>query len=224
MEKTNKNKLHGILRQRNKFCSSKGFTMTELIIALFILTIVGAMTTVIFRSTQQSFTNARAFQHVIDLARQSVERMQSEMKAAFVATSGLVNMVGIDSTGTKLKADSVADEFFFIVPDKGSPTGDICEVGYWQRSDGNIIRHYEMPPDFNFTTVGSDDELGLVVTDLNFEYSDGLNFFNSWDSRPGGAQEGTFPEAIHFSFFVSDKTNIIKKKFESHVRIASSGR
>jgi len=203
---------------------NKGFTIIELLIALSIFIIVSIMTAVIFRSTQQSFTNARAFQHVLDLARQTVVRMHSEIKATFIAESQLISFLGIDAAGSHLKAASQEDELFFIWPDKGASTGDICEVGYWQRNDGHLMRHYENPPDFDFSTTLRDDELGLVIKGLNFSYYDGDAFQDTWDCRPGGAQEGVFPTAVKFSFVVSDESSIVQKTFESLVRIASSGR
>jgi len=202
----------------------RGFTITEMIIALTILIIISTMIAVIFRSTQQSFVNAKAFQHVIDLARQTVFRMHNEIKATYITTAGRTDFIGIDAAGTHIKADSIEDEMYFIAPNKGAPSGDICEIGYWQRNDGNIIRHFECPADFDFDTSGSDDELGLVVSGLDFKYYDGTDYLDEWDTRSGGAQEGVFPKAIKFGFFVSDEGSLIQKKFESLVRIASSGR
>ena len=79
--------------------SLTGFTVVELLIALSILIIIGTMTAVIFRSTQQSFINAKAFQHVIDLARRTVIRIHDELQATFIDVSGLVPFVGIDAGG-----------------------------------------------------------------------------------------------------------------------------
>ncbi len=204
--------------------NNKGFSLAELLIALTILVIVSSMVAVIFRSTQQSFMNAKAFQHVIDLARQTVMRMHTNLKATYVETTGIINFVGVDASGATFKANTQADEVFFIVPDGASPNGDICEIGYWQRDDGHVMRHFESPPDFDFATVGSDDELGLIISDLDFKYYDGTVYHDAWDSRAGAANDGTFPTAIKFSFFVSDRNNVIRKKFESTVRIASTGR
>jgi len=213
-----------VMVQRKKKKNNKGFSLAELLIALAILVIVSSMVAVIFRSTQKSFLNAKAFQHVIDLARQTVMRMHSNMKATFVEPTGIINFVGIDASGTPFKANSQGDEVFFILPDGASPNGDICEIGYWQRDDGNIMRHIESAPDFDFTTVASDDELGLIVDNLDFKYFDGTLYHDAWDSRVGGSHEGEFPKAIKFSFEVSDKDNVIRKRFESLVRIASTGR
>ncbi|MBU1862454.1 MAG: type II secretion system GspH family protein [Candidatus Omnitrophica bacterium] len=204
--------------------SLTGFTIVELIIVLSILVILTSMTAVIFRATQKSFTDARAFQHVINLARQAVLRMHDEIKATFIDFSQLANFVGIDETGPQIKGNSQSDEIFFIWPEGGLSSGTICEVGYWQREDGNLMRHYDNPPDFNFSTVDSDDELGIVVSQLDFKYFDGENYVDLWDSRIGGAEEGRFPKAIKFSFQVSDEDSLVTKKFESLVRIASSGR
>ena len=205
--------------------SLTGFTVVELLIALSILIIIGTMTAVIFRSTQQSFINAKAFQHVIDLARRTVIRIHDELQATFIDVSGLVPFVGIDAGGDYIKVNSQEDEVFFISPDIRSPVGDICEIGYWQRDDGNFMRHYECPPDFDFSTIsGGDGELGLVINELDFTFFDGTEYLDSWDSRAGGAQEGVFPQAVKFSFFVSDEGNLIRKKFESLVHIASRGR
>jgi prepilin-type N-terminal cleavage/methylation domain-containing protein len=211
--------MRGKMRKKNK-----GFSLAELMISITILVIVSVMVAVIFRSTQSSFMNARAFQHVIDLARTTVTRMQNNIKAMYVDSTGIISLVGIDATGTKIKTNSQADEIFFIVPETANTLGDICEIGYWQRDDGNIMRHIDTAPDFNYSSVTSDDELGLVVSNLEFKYSDGTTYFNSWDSRIGGANEGEFPKVIEFSFEVSDATSIVRKKFQSVVRIASTGR
>jgi len=203
---------------------NKGFSVAELIIAFTILVIVSSMVAVIFRSTQQSFLNAKAFQHVIDLARQTVMRIHNNLQATYVESTGIINFVGIDAAGTQIKLNSESDEVFFVLPDSVNATGDICEIGYWQRNDGHIMRHIDTSPDFDFSTASGDDELGLVVSELNFEYYDGAIYHDSWDSRSGGANEGEFPKAIKFSFYVSDAGEVIKKKFESLVRIASTGR
>lgn len=204
--------------------SHKGFTVVELLIALMIFVIVGAMTAVIFRATQQSFVKAKAFQHVIDIARQVVMRMHNEIQATFIDASGRPCLVGIDASGTRLKADSVADELFFIAPERGETEGAVSEIGYWQRGDGNFMRHFEIPPDFNFDTSDTDNRLGLIISDLSFQYFDGADFVDAWDSRVGGEQEGLYPKAIQFSFYVSDKGNVITKKFESRVHLAATGR
>lgn len=210
------------------FGEKKGFTVVEIVIALMILTVVGVMTAIIFRSTQQSFTNAKAFQHVIDLARQSVVRIQNELKATFIDSSGLVAFVGVDSGDSKVKGDSFSleDEIFFIAPSKGMESGSLAEFGYWQDSSrGYLMRHFESPADFNFFTpdVSADKQLGLVISDLDFKYFDGDVYFDSWDSR-SGEHRGKFPKAVSFSFNVGDESNLIKRKFESTVKIASSGR
>jgi type II secretory pathway pseudopilin PulG len=203
---------------------NRGFSVAELLIALSILIIVSAMVAVIFRSTQQSFLDAKAFQHVIDLARQTVMRMQNNLKATFVETTGIINFVGIDASQSRFKPNSAEDEVFFILPDEGSQAGDIHEIGYWQRDDGNIMRHLDDSPDFDFSTASRDDELGLIISDLDFKYYDGTTYLDSWDSRSGATNEGEFPKAIKFSFNVSDEENVLTKKFESLVRIASTGR
>jgi len=202
----------------------RGFTVVEMLIALTLLLIIGSMTAIIFRSTQESFINAKAFQHIIDLARQTVVRMHNEIKATFIDSAGRANLIGIDASGVPLKIDSQEDEIYFIAPDKISREGDICEIGFWQHADGNIMRHYECPPDFDFSTTGTDNELGLIISYLDFTYYDGTSYLDSWDTRQGGAQEGIFPKAIKFQFLVSDETQLIKRKFESFVRIAASGR
>ena len=208
--------------------NNKAFTVIELVIAIAIFVIVGAMTAVIFRSTQQSFINAKAFQHVIDLARQTVVRMHGEIQSSFTESSGLINFVGTDSSSAiKIKGEkSQADEIFFISPSKGETDGELCEIGYWQESEeGNLMRHYECPPDFDFLTPASanDNELGLIISALDFKYYDGSDYVDEWDSRSGD-KEGRFPKLVKFSFLISDESNIVQKKFESLVQIASQAR
>jgi type II secretory pathway pseudopilin PulG len=213
------------MKRKNNARNKKGFSVAELIIAFTILIIVTSMVAIIFRSTQRSFLNAKAFQHVIDLARQTVMRMHSTLQATYVESTGIINFVGIDASGTHIKANSQEDEVFFVLPHSiNETTGDINEVGYWQRDDGHIMRHLDSSPDFDFATATSDDELGLVISALNFQYYDGTTYHDSWDSRVGGTNEGEFPQAIKFSFNVSDEEDVVKKKFESLVRIASTGR
>lgn len=207
-----------------KKSGNKGFSVAELVIAFMILIIVSTMVAVVFRSTQQSFAKAKAFQHVIDLARQTVVRIQSNLKATYIERGGMIHFVGIDSAQTTLKTNSQGDEVFFIVPESENIAGDICEIGYWQRGDGNIMRHIDSPPDFDFATASSDDELGLIVSDLEFQYFDGTQYHDSWDSRIGGANEGEFPAAVKFGFNISDEANVVKRRFESVARLASMGR
>ena len=202
----------------------KGFTIIEVLISLAILAIVGVMVGVIFRATQKSFLDSKAFQHVLDLARESVVRMTSEIQETYVDSRGIVNFVGVDSNASITKLNSSGDEVFFVIPFAGSGSGDISEAGFWQRNDGMLMRHTDNDPDFDFSTADGDDELGIVISNLNFQYFDGLNYLDEWDSRKGASQEGLFPQSVKISFSVEDERNTIKKEFNTVVKIASNGR
>lgn len=205
----------------NKRSNQKGFTLAELMIAVSILIILVGMLAVIFRATQESFTQASAMQKVFDTSRNVIGRMHDELSAAFFGPIGRTGLYGVDSGDPKLKTGSVGDEVFFYVPLAELESADICEIGYWLRDDGNLMRHYHSESDYDFATAEADDELGLVVEDLNFEYYDGTDYLPSWDSRIGGSQEGIQPKAIRISFLIHDEKDLLEKTFETVVHISS---
>ncbi len=203
---------------------NKGFTIMEVLIALAILVIIGAMTAVIFKGTQKSYMRSKSFQHVLSLARDSLDVMRSEIESAFVDTRGVIRFLGVDSGNGNIKAGSTGDEIFFCAPDGSSETGGIAEIGFWQRSDGMLMRHYDANCDFNFNTTDRDDPMGLVVKNLNFEYFDGENFVPDWDSTVRTNEEGLFPKSVRFSFTVEDENGSLSKEFSTIVQINTNRR
>lgn len=219
-----------IFNHRERFDNSmkmrgrKGFTIVELMISISILLILFAMLAVIFKATQESFSKANALQDVINTSRIIIERMHNEISAAFFDPQGRASLIGADEVTGRLKAGSIADELFFCMPLTESEDSDIAEIGYWLRSDGNLIRHYEADANFDFLSADADDELGLIVRDLQFTFFDGTAYIDTWDSRLGAAQEGKSPKTVKAVFTVSDDDNLIVKDFETVVFISSGKR
>jgi hypothetical protein len=198
--------------------------MVELMISLSIMLILFSMLIVIFKATQESFEKASALQDVINTSRIIIERMHDEVSAAFFDQQGRTNLVGLDETTGKIKASSAGDELFFCIPLTELEDSDIVEVGYWLRSDGNLMRHYQADADFDPATAEADDELGLIVKELQFTFFDGNAYVTTWDSRPGAAQDGKAPKTVKVAFRVSDDDNMIVKDFETIVFISSGKR
>lgn len=201
-----------------------GFTLVEMMIALSIFLILMSMLVVVFKATQEGFVRASALQKVFDTSRVIIERMHDEIRATFFDEQGRTSFLGIPAGGTHLKSDSIGDEVFFCIPLSDLPDADIVEIGYWLRKDGNLMRHYDESGDFDFGTAEADDELGLVIDNLTFRYFNGTEYQDSWDSRPGGAEEGKAPKAVKISFSVTDKERFVTKQFESVVHIVTGKR
>ena len=201
----------------------KGFTLVEVVISLSILVILISMLGTVFKATQDSFRKASSLQNVIDTSREIIQRMKFELGTAFFDMTGKTNLLGVDSAGATIKSGA-GDEIFFYMPIAGLTDAEICEVGYWLRNDGNIMRHYDANPDFDFSTVEADDELGVVVDQLNFTYFNGTDYQDEWDSTPGGAEANTTPKSVQISFQVTDTDQLLTKTFETIVFIPSGKR
>lgn len=204
--------------------NKKGFTLIELMLSVSILIILFSMLTVIFKATQDSFMQASAWQNVVDTSRSIIERMHNEISAAFFDPQGKTSLVGIDAADAKLKTGSRQDEIFFCMPLTSIESADIVEVGYWEREDGNLMRHYDGDVDFDYMTADADDELGLVINDLNFSYFNGETYQDQWDSRSTGAEAGKAPRAVKAFFSVTDEQKNLTKTFETIVHIVSGKR
>lgn len=170
----------------------KGLTLTEIMVVVFIFSILSSVLFTVFKSALDSWRRSENVIVMLEDARTVLELISRDISAAFLFQNSndktkWTKFCGIDQSGAKIKNNSSKDELFFIAPvalRKGERTrADLCEIGYWldgkgaqDSSDGALMRHFEtfseLPVTFSFAApdTGADTVIAKNVTDLQFTY------------------------------------------------------
>ncbi|MFA6355727.1 MAG: hypothetical protein WCY23_01310 [Candidatus Omnitrophota bacterium] len=173
---------------RGPITGRAGLTLVEILVVSVIFTIVVLSLFTVLKGAIDSWRKSETLLDMYQNARFALGLMQKEIPAA-------VLYQGSNDTGhwTKFEghnlgtaeitegAASIADEVFFVSPVAGNPGHqDLCEVGYWLRSDNCLMRHFEyfdgttipVVYDFSVNNAGtsSDDVIARNVTALEFTY------------------------------------------------------
>lgn len=150
---------------------NNGFTLIEVLLALFITAILITILSVIFN------TGLRAY-------RQGKDLIEITRKAQFILgqmTKDIAcSMVQVDRIPFEIKNNGNNDSIYFMSPVAISGDLDLCELGYFLadvNEDGipDLRRHYSNAPFeypnaiVNYTT-GNVDTFCTDVTQLNFRY------------------------------------------------------
>ncbi|MDD5356283.1 MAG: prepilin-type N-terminal cleavage/methylation domain-containing protein, partial [Candidatus Omnitrophica bacterium] len=167
----------------------KAFTLVEILIAMSIMLMITAMVASIFVGVLNYWKRGHSSTQRQQSTRLVFSRMTGSISSLFVATSR-----GIYCFGSK-------DKFYFISASARSSEGDLAEMGYeYNAAEQKIFFSRQDKADFNFDTYDSKDMIAIHVLSLDFRYMDSSgNWLESWDSRQGGAQQGTPPQAIKIS-------------------------
>lgn len=185
---------------------SKGFTLTEVILTLAILTIIFGAVYMIFRGATMAYTKGKAIGELYEDARMVSEMLQRDIGSMVIAPKGNFPL-GVDSAQTHIKSGSTADEFFFIRSQPRTEASDVAEIGYWRKgSDSTLRRHFDGNPDYDIATFYSDDEVAANATDIQFEYDDGTTWITSWKTGEGGIAARALPKAVKVKFTIKGKT------------------
>lgn len=185
--------------------TNRGFTLTEIMLTLAILSIIFGAIYMIFRGATMTYVKGRTTGALYEDARMVSEMLQRDIGSMVIAPKGDLPL-GIDLSETHIKQGSTADEFFFIRSQPRNEASDVAEIGYWLKgSDSTLRRHFDGNPDYSLATFYSDDEIASNVSDVQFEYDDGTAWRTSWKTGEGGISSRALPKAVKVKFTIRGK-------------------
>ena len=223
MRHTAHNGISSATRQREA-----GFTLLELLVAMTILSIIGAAIFTMFHQSSEMYSRTIAQTRQYLAAREAISLMASELRearlvpnATYDAAGNIGAFWGYASGGP---AGSNKNEVYFVAPTGMRPDTskqDLCVLGYWLTNDGkddtpeNLMRYcytserpdwkYLRP--YNVTT--NSEKLGVLVRKLTFEYW-GPND-DAWDASDSGryqwlspSEHDLLPRAVRITLVVVD--------------------
>jgi prepilin-type N-terminal cleavage/methylation domain-containing protein len=216
--------------------SRAGFTLLEVLVAMTILTIIGAAVFTIFRQSSEMYSRTIAHTRQFLAAREALGVMASELRQARLvpAVGGLRGFWGFrDDTATAMSEVGV----YFVAPttmrDTAASHQDLCIIGYWLDDPNaddappyDLMRYCLTDADPNWTSLACPDsatlrshseKLGLLVRSLTFEYWSAGD--SRWDPSNQNRQQWTtsnvLPLAVRITLVVvdpSDPNNTLKDK------------
>lgn len=196
-----------------------GFTLLEILIAMTILVIILTSTYTLFRTASSAFSKGESRIELYQQARVIFQMVERELSSALRIPGRSDYFLGIpEEGGERLKTGSSAAELFFICPIVEKDKSDLMEIGYWLSGQNQILmRHVDFPPDYEFSTVLKDEELGIHVTHLGFSFFDGQEWLLSWDSK----EKKNLPKAVQIELGIEDSHGKESAIFKTVVRIES---
>lgn len=172
--------------------NNKGLTLTEILVSVFIFSILSTVLFTIFRGGLDSWRKSESILGMYEGTRNALDMMSREMQSAYLFQNSndqtqWTRFLGVDASGTRIKTNSEKDELFFVAPIASrsgeDPRIDLCEIGYWldgkgteSSSDDVLMRHFEsfnkLPVKYDFADPATevDDFIAKNVTDLQFTY------------------------------------------------------
>ena len=216
-----------------------GFTLLEVLVAMTILSIIGAAIFTMFRQSSEMYSRTIAHTRQFIAAREALGLMAGELRQARlvpVALPAVVEKRGF--WGFKEEAAPGREVgVYFVAPTSMRPGGaqDLCVIGYWlddPNADNappyDLMRYCLTDADAAWklldcptsaTLGGNSAKLGLLVRDLKFEYWDSDPSTTSWDNAnpilEWRSPPALLPRAVRITLVVvdpSDQNNTNKDK------------
>ena len=167
-------------------------------------------TLAIFRASATSWRKGEIRTVRYQQARFILERMSREI-SSIIPTS----LAGPYCLG-------MPGKFYFISSGADNPAS-LIEVGYWVDEEAQeLMRSYQLSPDYDFSTYDLEEALSENISAINFRYWTGGSWRENWDSRPQAEQGGILPKAVKISFDVQDEKSAQTESFITVVTIASA--
>ena len=176
-----------------------GFTLVEVLLALFITAIIISMLSVVLAVTLRSYRQGKDLFNIADRAQLVMSQLTRELKGAMVqrnAGSTIIPFIG------------AATAVYFMAPVDNSTDVDLCELGYiFNTTDNTITRHYVTStaadydyPDsvVDYTANSGRRTFSSNITDLGFRYFDE----DGWQSPWPAAKEDELPHIVEINLTV----------------------
>lgn len=211
-------------RLRRAMRSRGGFTLLELLVAMTILSIIGAAAFTMFRQSTGLYrrTTARTLQYVA--AREALSLIATELRQARVLPNAAV--------GTDVGAFwGYQHEVYFVAPTatrQENSDQDLCVIGYWLTNDGKdetpeeLRRYCLTDQDTGWKTLpqpspsdlsAHSQPLGVLVRSLKFEYwPAGDTSDDTWDDAKKDTwlsrnEQDKLPRAVRITLVVADPSD-----------------
>ena len=171
----------------------RGLTLVELLVAMAILVTISASTALIFRGITRAWRTGELRTERYQQARLLFDLFERELSSS--VANPRYPLVGADgSESAQLHPGSVGDALFFV----GTLPGRVgfVERGYWLNADQQLMCHDQEPADGDYAS-GSSELCASGVSQFEVAYFDGTRWVDRWDGRPGAAQAGGLPKAVH---------------------------
>lgn len=192
---------------------SRGLTLIELLIAIAILVTVTASSMLIFRGVTKAWRSGQLRTERYQQVRILFELFARELSSA--VANPKYPFIGTDAVEDEpLKPASLRDEVFFIGTLPGR--AGLVERGYWVDALGEMMCHDDEPADGDYVTTGVEEVCGRDIAEFDVTYFDGTQWLTHWDGRPGAAQAGRVPKAIHIVLAIGEHA---PERFETVVHV-----
>lgn len=165
------------------------FTLVELLMAT---TLTGLVLGGAFMSLSVVLRGYKEFSgksNVSETARLILERMQSDLEAAFLSPhQDTTRFVGMDIQSGDFETDILTFISRIHNPvETGGGSSDLAEIQYYIDQDDTtperwLLRRYDFSPDMDPFSGGDIALLGPQVVYLDFQYFDGAAWWPDWDS------------------------------------------
>jgi type II secretion system protein J len=188
----------------------KGFTLVEILIALAILAMIVASTFTIFRSASKSWQKGETRSERYQNARSAISKMSTEISQAVVNSSPLCKFTGDKNTVS-----------FVSFVSTGSGVFELSEIKFWLDTDKKLLMsNDDVDPDYDFTTYDHSDVLSGGISELEFSYSDGSAWTDTWNSDQ--VLGIGLPKAVKVKIKVEDKKSKEGEIFEVIARLRTA--
>ena len=184
-------------------CFKRGFSLLELLIALFLLLVILGGSLLLLRTANQSW-----FRGESEVAIQTEVRNLIAFLNRLIPGAILIN--GGDEEGEEgLKFSGYPDRIAFcaLLSDNRKKT-DFARVNiFWQEKDGTLYVFEERAGSGRKNLSGSgktgSQPLSSGVTKFKLSYFDGKNYRSTWNSGKEGSEEELLPKAVFLNFQLS---------------------
>ncbi|MBN1535012.1 MAG: prepilin-type N-terminal cleavage/methylation domain-containing protein [Spirochaetes bacterium] len=197
----------------SQLSSDEGFTLIELAVATTIASIILLMAYTSYRTILQSIgrlTDREAYYEAVNNAYTFIDRDISN--TYYRVENAKICLIGdLDGNNSVLNSVSVIHNEFNYQGNLKTPypVSDIREIGYYLQRDPNhydrfnLIRREEIHYDDDPEHGGEQNLLLPGVKALKFEFKEGNEWTDRWDSR----QDKRYPSAIKTTIRVTDYEN-----------------
>ena len=197
-------------KQRKRPDGESAFTLIEVMTAVTILAIMATIAfTIVFGAVKRS----RHIDQRIELTTEAasiVSLMQDDIRGAFVREGNVPFFQGSDNFHEEDPADSLSLLTTAVLPvNPELPAGGIGEVEYsvTEGESGKLLllRREQIPSEAPFEEGGPSVEITDRIRSLNIEYSDGEDWFDTWDPESAAEHEANkLPRQVQVELILED--------------------
>lgn len=123
---------------------NRGFTLIEVLLALFLTAILITILSVVFNTGLRAYRQGKDLMDITRKAQLLLGQMTRELPGAMVQISGSTTYIPFIGNGNSV---------YFVAPIDNNGDIDLCEVGYFYDSTVNAVRRHFLP--YNWESGGS---------------------------------------------------------------------